>query len=108
MSSDNGKPGRLDMFDVWSAMSYVESHYAGTMQLQMERAPGARRSELLCSLTFVPNDAAAVAGGGLLLEVAATPSELLRLPDKLHRAVYHLQELIDAARPGQLVFGIMN
>lgn len=108
MASDNGKAGVVDMLDVWEAMSYVENHYDGSMQLLMERAAHPGFPELLCSLTFIPNDGTKVAGACILLEVAATQPNLRRLPELLHREVYRLQENLDAALPGQIVLGFVS
>lgn len=108
MSSDNGKAGTVDMLDVWEAMSYVESHYQGSMQLTLERGPRQGFPELLCSLTFVPDNAGFTAGAGILLEVAATQNNLRKLPELLHREVYRLQENLDKAKPGQVVLGFVS
>lgn len=108
MASDNGKSGQVDMYDVWAAMSYIEEHYDGTIQLTMECSPSAGWRELLCSLTFVPNDATRFPGAGILLEVPAGPTKLRLLPRSLHDAVLHLQENLDGAPPHSMVFGILR
>lgn len=108
MGSDNGKPGRVDMYDVWSAVQYIEEHYQGTVQLLMERSVIEKRSFVLCSLTFVSNDGRPGRGVGILCEIPDQLPKLLCLPELLHNAVLVLHEELDSLQPGTMLGKVLR
>lgn len=105
MTSDNGKPGQVDLFDVFAAIAYIEDHYKGSVQLMLERGSGPGAAEMLCHLSFVPANAARGAAASFLLTAPAQARCLRALPQRLHDLVLDMHESLDTAPAGTLVFG---
>lgn len=91
MSSDNGKPGVIDWFDVWNTATAIEALSGGTVQLNLSAAPSSKRGAMLLCASFVGELHGSTVGAGASREVPHTPQDMLRLP----ALAYELLEALD-------------
>lgn len=106
MASDNGKPGTVDMYDVFMQLDYLETHYDGTVQLALERQIARSGTVMLCHATFVGNEPVAPRGAGLVLELLPTPSALRILPQRLQALLFELHDVVDDLPRGAIRIGV--
>ena len=93
MGGDNGKPGRIDWYDVWNCCLAIEALRGGTVQLNLSAATGSMRDALLLCASFVGEYEGSSIGAAASREVPFEPGAMLRLP----QLAYELLESLDDA-----------
>lgn len=102
MSSDNGKAGEIDWYDVWAVADYIERKYSGTVQINCSAATSASRPTMLLCASFVGNESVWSRGAGCSHEVPLLPWAMREVPRVAHELLLTMQEAIDDLRPGEI------
>lgn len=102
MSSDNGKPGEVDWYDVYEAANYIERKYGGSVEINLSSALETSRPHMLLCASFVGHEPARPRGAAGTYVVPSTPARMRKVPSLAHELLLALQEEIDVLTEGEI------
>lgn len=99
MTSDNGKAGEVDWYDVYEAARYIEEHYQGSIEINLSSALETSRPHMLLCASFVGHDPLRARGAAGSYVIPSTPRSMRKVPELAHELLLSLQEEIDDLKP---------
>lgn len=103
MGSDNGKAGEVDWYDVWSVADYIQSHYQGTVHINLSSTLGLSKSAMLLCASFVGDELVSTRGAAGYYEIPHEPRAMRKVPKLAYELLLSLQEEIDTLPPGTVI-----
>lgn len=102
MSSDNGKPGEIDWYDVWKVAEYIERKYQATVEINFSSALEGSRTRMLLCASIVGNGHSLPAGCAGSAAVSFSPGPMRNVPKVAYELLLEVQEEFDDLMPGAL------
>lgn len=100
MTSDNGKPGEIDWYDVWKVAEYIERKYQATVQINFSSALEGNRSRMLLCASIVGNGHPVPAGCAGSASISFAPGPMRAVPKVAYELLLEMQEEFDDLNPG--------